>query len=185
MRGKRAGWFACLFVLGSPWAWADGPHIAFHGTEGAYTVTLFSAPDPLVAGPAELNLLVQKAEDSSLVSPAEISGELTLDGHAPVPFVLAPGGAANAQLPGARVLLADAGAYALRLRVHVAGAAPVSFAGTLPVETNHGTRNTVVWALVLPGLLIVLFLVNQYAKGELHQGRKRGGKRGRSNLPAV
>lgn len=176
MRGTRAWFFAFLLtgssLWSSPWARADGPHIAFHGTDGAYTVTLFSAPDPLVAGPAELNLLVQKGEDGSMVSAAEISGELALAGHAPVPFRLSSGGAANRQLPGAAVLLPDAGVYELAMEVRVAGSAPLHFAGSLPVDANHGRRNTVVWAVALPVGLILLFLVNQYAKGELRRGRR-------------
>ena len=174
MRAARAclplGLLVTLHVGVRP-AWADGPHIAFHGSEGAYTVTLFTAPDPLVAGPVELNLLVQRAEDGTLVNMAETAGELSLPGHAPVCFRLAPGGAANRDLPGARVLLPDAGRYELGIDIHAAGSVPLHFAGAVSVEANHGKRNTVVWAVVLPVLLILLFLTNQYAKAQLRKSR--------------
>ena len=173
MRGART--FAPVFLLAllCRAAWADGPHIAFHAVQGSYAVTLFSAPDPLVAGPAELNLLVQNAADGSLVSPAEASGELELPGHAPVHFAFQPGGAANGQLPGATIPLPDAGSYELLIALHVAGSDPLRFAGILPVAANHGRRNTVVLAVVLPGAFILLFLINQYAKGEMHRRRRK------------
>ena len=151
---------------------ADGPHIAFHGTQGAYTITLFSAPDPLVAGPADLTLLVQNAADGSLARVPAATGQLTLPGHAPVSFRLTPGGAANRQLPGATVRLPSAGTYALRLRLTSPTAATLLFSGTLPVEANHGRRNTVLWAVFLPVVLIALFLVNQYAK-QLRRARRK------------
>ena len=164
------GLVLALLVAVRP-AWADGPHIAFHGTNGAYTVTLFTAPDPLVAGPVELNLLVQRATDGTLVTVAKTDGELTLAGHMPVRFRLAPGGAANGDLPGARVLLPDAGVYELEIDIRAVSSVPVHFAGAVPVEPNRGKRNAVVWAVILPGLLIFLFLINQYAKGQLRKSR--------------
>ena len=149
---------------------ADGPHIAYHGTAGPYTVTLFSAPDPLVAGPATLTLLVQSAADDSVVSPSGISGELQLAGHPPVSFPMdvAPG-AANRALPSATVSLPDAGTYALTLQVAGAQKQQASFRGLLPVEENHGQRNTVLAAVFLPMIVVGLFLANQTAKQQLRR----------------
>ena len=169
-----------LCACSSATARADGPHIAFHGTEGAYTVTMFSAPDPLVTGPAELMLLVQNAGDNTLARVASASGQLVLQGHPSIPFTLTPGGAANRELLGATVQLPDAGTYVWTLQIAggetAAGAglgsgakaglkeARANFTGTLPVESNHGQRNTVLLSILFPGVLIALFLVNQYAK---------------------
>ena len=159
---------ACAFG-----ARADGPHIAFHASQGAYTVTLFSAPDPLVAGPADLTLLVQNAADGSLAASPSVEGQAALPGHAPVTFRLLPGGAGNRRLLGATVHLADPGTYTFTLAVATPGAAPVTFRGTLPVERNEGRRNTVLWAVFLPMVLIALFLVNQQAKLRLRRTRAR------------
>lgn len=148
---------------------ADGPHIAFHGTSGPYAATVFSAPDPLVTGPVDLNILVQRADDGSLVRSAQASGQLTLPGHAPIQFVFVPGG----PLPAATVPLPDPGMYVLTLEIAVPGAAPLHFEGSLPVEANHGTRDTVAWAVTVPVLLILLFLLNQYAKGQMRAGYRK------------
>ncbi len=165
MAGVLAGMMA-----GMP-ARADGPHIAFHATGGAYAVTVFSAPDPLVAGPAGLTLLVQSAADGSLLRGAGASGELTLPGRAPVRFTLAPG-AAGKELPHSSVVLGTPGAYRLALRVTAPGTAEASFTGVLPVEANHGKRNTVLWAVFLPLLGVVLFLANQQGKRQMRRERE-------------
>ncbi len=171
---------ALLLLLGGAahtLARADGPHIAFHETGGAYTVTLFSAPDPLVTGPVALNLLVQNGSDGALAPSATASGRLTLAGHAPVPFQLTPGGAANPQLLGSTVALPTPGDYALTLEVTGSpgsgnsGVGPLSFHGTLPVEPNHDRRDIVLWAVFLPLGLVGLFLANQYAKQEMRRRR--------------
>ena len=167
----------CLLAPAS--AQADGPHIAFHGTAGRYTGTLFTAPDPLVAGPADLSLLVQGSGDSALLSGPAVhaTGRLTLAGKPPVAFTLVPGGAANRQLLGATVSLPVAGDYALTLELGRAGEPAVLFQGEVPVEENHGQRNTVLLAVFLPAAFIALFLVNQYAKQRLRVGRAQAAGR--------
>ncbi len=152
---------------------ADGPHIAFHATQGAYTVTLFSAPDPLTAGPAELTLLVQRAADGTLLPTARATGQLALASQPVLRFSLTPGGAGERQLPIATVRLTQAGTYALDLRVTAPDEALAEFHGTLPVIANHGQRNTVLWAVFLPGVLVAFFLANQYGKAQLRRARAR------------
>ncbi len=156
-----------VFLLLIHIAHADGPHIAFHGTSGNITVTLFSAPDPLVAGPADLELLVQNTSDSAVTPRASARGELTLAGYAPVAFTLMPGNGGSGQLLGATVPLPAAGDYTLTLAVQAGSSA--HFSGDLPVEINNGRRNTVLWTVCVPIVLILLFLVNQYAKQKLRR----------------
>ncbi len=152
-------------------AWADGPHIAFHGTEGAYTVTLFSAPDPLVAGPVNLTLMVQNAGTGQLAVPSKAEGQLRLAGQVPVRFLFSSGSADADRLPAATAPLLKAGTYTLELNVSVEGDAPARFTGVLPVAENHGQRNTVLWAVFLPLAAVALFLLNQYGKAQMHRGR--------------
>lgn len=153
-----------LALAGCLPALADGPHIAFHGSQGAYTVTLFTAPDPLVSGPVEFTLLVQNASDGTVVSRPRATVDLTLKGQPTVHVALAAGGATNRLLPGAVATLIRPGAYELAIEVSSGGAPPVTFHGGLPVDSNNGRRNTLLISAGLTLLLIVLFLVNQYAR---------------------
>lgn len=143
---------------------ADGPHIAFHATQGNMAVTVFSAPDPLVAGPVDLNLLVQRADDGGMVV-AQVSGRLVRDGTAiPFAFAASEGG----RLPEADVRVPVAGDYRLGLDVRTAEGLQ-HFEGGLQVSENHGQRNTVLWAVFLPLVLVLLFLANQEAKRQLRR----------------
>jgi hypothetical protein len=169
----RLGAAGALLLVASVPIRADGPHIAFHAVEGSYAVTVFTAPDPLVAGPAEMTLLVQSAGDGSLLRGAGGNGALTLPGRVPVRFLFAPGAPGKA-LPLADVVLAAPGTYGLTLRVRVSGTAAVDFKGVLPVEANHGKRTTVLWAVFLPLLGVGLFLANQQGKRRMRQPRRAG-----------
>ena len=171
-------------LLGPTPASADGPHIAFHGTAEGYAVTLFTAPDPLVAGPAELTLLVQDADTGAMLPAARAQGELKLTGGAPVAFTLAPGSDSGPQLLLATVPLPRPGGYALQLRVAAAGRPVAEFTGVLPVDENNRQRNTVAWGVLLPAVSIALFLANQYGKAELARARLRaGGAQSRTETP--
>ncbi len=161
----------CLGGIALP-AGADGPHIAFHGVAGDLTVTLFSAPDPLVAGPAELSLLAQSTADNSLLRGVRASGTLVLPGHAAVAFTL--GSAAGAQgMMTTTVRLPEPGTYAMTLSIEPATAPRTQFTASLPVAENNGTRNTVLLFVLLPLALSALFLVNQHAKQRLRAGYRR------------
>lgn len=162
----HARFAALLISLGALPALADGPHIAFHATQGVYTITLFSAPDPLVAGPVELTLLVQNAADGSGAAVSSAIGQLSLTDHAPLAFTLTPDASHQLLLRGT-VSPPAPGEYRLSLRT---GA--VVFTGTLPVAANHSRRTAVIWASLLPGVIVMLFLINQHAK-QLRRGSAR------------
>ncbi len=155
--------------------WADGPHIAFHGTDGPYTVTVFSAPDPLVAGPVELSLLVQAAPDGPPIVDPQVQGQLALPGHQPIALSFA-GGVGSSRLLVANVKLTEPGQYRLILAVVGPAGAAARFQEVLEAAPNHGKRNTVLWAVVLPSGLILLFLANQYGKARLRENKNRASR---------
>jgi hypothetical protein len=142
---------------------ADGGHIALHATSGAYTVTLFTAPDPLVTGPADISLLVQDAASEAVASDAIAAATLT--GPAgPIHLTLTHAAASNKLLLAGSPVLISSGAYHLQFAVARPGAQPASFTVDLPVAANHTRRTTLVFAMALPLLVVFLFLVNQHAK---------------------
>jgi hypothetical protein len=156
-------------------AFADGPHIALHATQGRYEVTLFSAPDPLVTGPVELTLLVQDANTGALLSNVTAGGALAPVSGPEIPLTLTPGGSSNRQLWGETVRIAAPGNYTLHLQVAADGGPVAEFTGALPVDANRGKRNTVLWAVFVLLAIIGLFLANQTAKQRLRVARGRAG----------
>ncbi len=143
---------------------ADGAHIAFRASSGAYAVTLFTAPEPLVSGPADLSLLVQDQATGEVLNDATVTGSLTSAAGASMPIVLTHGLASNKLLLAAAPNLPGPGSFTLALEVERPGTAPASFTTVLAVAANHRRRTTLIFALVLPLAAILLFLVNQQAK---------------------
>ncbi len=123
-------------------------------------MTIFSLPDPLVTGPANLVLMAQNADGATV--PVEANGVLRLAGHAPVMVPFRRGNAASPQLPGATVTIPAAGAW--QMDVDLVGGG--HFAFSMPVAVDHGKRDTVLWAVLFVIAAVALFLGNQ-------QGRRR------------
>lgn len=174
---RQLGFVLFLLVTGLGAARADGPHIALHAVAGGYEVTLFSAPDPLVAGPVQLTVLVQDAQSGTVLSPVSVTGSLSLKGasaHA-MGLHFAHAGSSNLQLPGQALTMPAPGDYMLLLRVQAPGRLPVVLHGDLPAGTNRGRRDTVLWAVFAVAGMICLFLANQKARQAMqrHQARSR------------
>ena len=153
---------SCLLLL-SWTALSDGGHIALHATSGSVTITLFTSPEPLVPGRADLSVLVQNAASNELVAGARVQGTLIAD-RARTALAFAPSG----MLMAASIHLPRPGTYRLNLTVGPDGAPPAAFTTTLVVEAGHGRRTTVILAVLFPLAVIALFLVNQRLKSHRH-----------------
>jgi hypothetical protein len=167
--GKSLRIAALLLLACSAPAWADGAHIALRATSGPYSITLFTAPDPLVSGPVDLSLLVEDASSGDPLADATATGTLTLPARPGPSFNLTHAAASNKLLLAAEPVLTAPGIYTLVLHIARPGSPTASFSTVLPVAEDHRRRTTLLFALVLPLAVIALFLVNQQAK--LHRRR--------------
>jgi hypothetical protein len=144
-------------------AYADGAHIALHATSGDYTITVFTAPDPLVAGPVDISVLVQDRATDTVLGDARVTATLSGVGE-PLHLDLTHVAASNKLLLAANPVLDAAGSYNLQFQVERPEAPAASFSVTLPVSANHRRRTTLLFSLALPLAAILLFLVNQQVK---------------------
>ena len=152
--------FLCWFALLLPWtALADGGRIVLHATSGSVTITVFTAPEPLVAGAADFSVLVQDATSNEVLGTPHVRGTLTTV-QARIPLAFVPSG----MLMAATTHFPAPGIYRLDLSVNSAGGPPAVFTTTLVVEASHERRTTVILALLFPLAVIALFLVNQQLK---------------------
>ena len=156
--------FLMLAIVATP-ARADGGAMLLHQDAGAFTITLFAAPQPLHTGAADLSVMVQ---DRS-------SGEVLLD---PVIYLtvapqaasatrqtlrLAKGQASNRLLQASTVHFSTAGKWRLTLAVRH-GNDTVQLSTECTVEPDH-SRATLVWFYVLlPVAIILLFIIHQALK---------------------
>jgi hypothetical protein len=158
---------AAVVALGM-WATAargDGGMMLLHQDAGPFTITLFAAPQPLQAGPADLSVMVQ---DRS-------SGEVLLDpvidvSIAPEALVasqqtvrLATGQASNKLLQAGTVHFSKAGRWRLTLLVHRHNdAARLETECIVQADT---ARSRLVWFYVLLPLgVILVFIFHQRLK---------------------
>jgi hypothetical protein len=140
-------------------AYGDGGTMLLHQDSGAFTVTLFAAPQPLRMGDADLSVMVQ---DRS-------SGEVLLDptilltvGTEPT-VRLQKGQAANRLLQSATVHFSKPGPWRLALSVQ-RGNDSVQLSTECTVEPDT-SRATLVWFYVLlPVGIILLFILHQALK---------------------
>jgi hypothetical protein len=156
----------CALVAGL--ARADGGAIRIQEDAGPFRITVWSAPEPLRAGPADLSVLVQRRDGGAAVLDAQV--ELRLDGPGSGPPIAARATraqATNQLLQAAAVTLPVAGTWTLRASVRQGGDA-VEVAGELPVAAPAPRLGTLWPYLALPPAAVACFALREHLK------RRRG-----------
>jgi hypothetical protein len=158
---KGFGPLAAVLMLGM-WATAahgDGGTMLLHQDAGAFTITLFAAPQPLHVGEADMSVLVQdRSSGEVLLDPV-----IDLSVGTQTPVRLTRGQASNRLLQAAAVNFASPGKWRLTLVVR-RGADSANLSTECTVEPDR-SRATMVWFYVLlPVGVIVLFVIHQALK---------------------
>ena len=144
-----------------------------HQGAGPFVVTLFSIPDDLVTGPADLSVGVEDAATGELVNDANVRFTLTkLDGTPTDRIVAmateAPTG--NGILKSAEISFSSAGLWHILVEVRE-GKKEGECSMDLTVGTAH-TRTYEVWAAAIsPPLFVSLFLIHQRRKRKWNHER--------------
>ncbi|MGB8534837.1 MAG: hypothetical protein WCD57_00365 [Acidobacteriaceae bacterium] len=154
-----------MLAVGATAARADGGAMLLHQDAGAFTITLFAAPQPLRTGDADFSVMVQD----------RTSGEILLDpiidltvapespSASPETVRLAKGQASNRLLQACTVHFSTAGRWHLALRIR-RGNDQAQLQTACTVEPNR-SRATLVWIYVLlPVAIILLFIIHQALK---------------------
>jgi hypothetical protein len=168
---RKWTWAAIAFLAAGSAA-ADGGRVRLTQNAGPFTVTVFTAPEPLTSGPADISVLVQDRGDGRVLLDAAVVLELR-----------APGGSAPRRIPArvgtnrllkvCLVRLESEGAWDAAVVVRRAGSeARVSL--SLPVAAAP-SRLAAVWPLLLIPPLAAVWLFGS--------GRRRPIRR-ESSLPS-
>ena len=72
---RRAALAVAVLLLSAPAAWPDGGVVRSRETRGGLVVTVFTAPDPLRAGPQDVSVLVQDPSGTPVLH-AEVTRDL-------------------------------------------------------------------------------------------------------------
>lgn len=151
-------------------AHADGGRLQMRQAAGPFVVSLFSAPESLAVGPADLSVMVE--EQGSVLLDADVVVTLTPEGAGTAPVVahLSHVHATNRLLQDAVIQLPHAGRW--RAIVHVSEAGrEASIATDLTVANYSARRGTVWFFALLPIGAIALFAWVQMAKRRIRRRR--------------
>ncbi len=98
-------------------ALADGGQVRVMQQQGDYQLTVFTSPNPLRAGPADVSILLQDTRTNQTVSDATITVELFSPDKAqpPIRAIATAGAATNKLLRAAIVELPAAGLWHIRV----------------------------------------------------------------------
>jgi hypothetical protein len=157
---------ACLLVaIGSTPARADGGAMLLHQDAGAFTITLFAAPQPLHTGAADLSVMVQDRTNGQILLDPIIDLTLapTAASATQQTIRLAKGQASNRLLQASTVHFSSAGKWRLTLAVRRDNDT-VQLVTECMVEPDHSRAGLVWFYVLLPVGIILLFVIHQVLK---------------------
>lgn len=152
---------AMLFFIAAATARADGGHLLFREPAGPFTVSLFSTPEVLSIGDADLSAMVE--ERGRVLLDADVVVTLTPESGAPIVAHLTHANATNRMLEDVIVRFPHAGRWHAAIDVREGGRE--GHVATDLMVANHSARRRTVWFFgLLPVLAIVLFAWVQVEK---------------------
>jgi hypothetical protein len=137
---------------------------------GPFVVSLFTAPESLAVGPADLSVMVE--EQVSVLLDADVVVTLTAEDAASAPVIahLSHAHATNRLLQDAVIQLPHAGRW--RAVIHVSEAGREATTSTVLTVANYSARRGTVWLFaILPICAIALFAWVQVAKRRARRRR--------------
>jgi hypothetical protein len=140
-------------------AYGDGGTMLLHQDAGAFTVTLFAAPQPLHAGAADLSAMVQDRNSGEVLLDATV--DITVGTQQTVR--LSRGQASNRLLQAATVDFPKPGKWRLELSVH-RGNDMGRLTTECTVEPDRSRAMLVWFYVLLPIGIILLFIIHQALK---------------------
>ena len=148
-----------MLAMAATAAHGDGGTMLAHQNAGAFTISLFAAPQPLQVGTADFSVLVQDRSSGEVLLDPSI--DLTVAGDTTVR--LTRGQVNNRLLQSATVHFSSPGKRRLTLAVR-RGSEVAQLTTDCTVERDR-SRSTLVWFYVLlPVGIILLFVIHQGLK---------------------
>jgi hypothetical protein len=149
---------ALVLACAAAAAYADGGRLQVRQAAGPFVVSLFTTPESLAVGPADLSVMVEGQGSGTVLLDADIVVTLTSDdaGTAPVVAHLSHAHATNRLLEDAIVQLPRAGRW--HATIHISEARREASVTTVLTVANHSARRGTVWLFaLLPIGAIALF----------------------------
>ena len=163
---------ALVLACAAAAAHADGGRLQMRQAAGPYVVSLFTTPESLAVGPADLSVMVEEQGSGSVLLDADVVVTLTPEDArvAPVIAHLSHAHATNRLLEDAIVQLPRAGRW--HASIHIGEAGREASVTTVLTVANYSARRGTVWLFaVLPVCAIALFTWVEVAKRRARRRR--------------
>jgi hypothetical protein len=159
-----------LFAQGYQ-VFADGGIVQLQRSAGPFVITVFTAPAPLCAGPADVSIMIQERNSMHPVLDAEVIVILQRDGGETIEAAAKRVQSKNKLLYTALMLVPKAGRWEIEVMV-LRKPEEIRIGGTMTVAPPRHFLPTHWWVLALPPVTIGLFVINQWLKRRLKSGWK-------------
>ena len=170
---KRVVLIVALTLASSLRLCADGGRIRLHQQTGPFLVTVFTTPDPLVAGPADFSVAVERADDQGLVEDAEVTLIFSLPEDPATPRIVQRATheqATSRFLQAANLQLPKGGSWLVQVLVSEGNDAGEATA-RVEVLPRTTLRDPTFWQILAVPLFVFLYLVHGWRKCWLAQKR--------------
>ncbi len=159
-----------LFAQAHP-ALADGGIVQMQRSSGPFVITVFTAPVPLRAGPADISILIQDSSNHPILD-AQVWVILHKEGGEAIKAEARRGRSKNRLLYAALLNLPEAGRWEIEVAV-VKNSEETGISGVMMVAPPRSFLLIYWWTLAIPPVAIGLFVINQWLKGKLHHKKHK------------
>jgi hypothetical protein len=157
-------WLGLLLLLATGAAYADGGTVRIREEAGAFRITVFSAPEPLRAGNADLSVFLQRRDSETPVLDANIVIQLAgPPPAAPIQARATRDAATNKWFHAALVEIPSAGIWTLRVTVQ-SGADTAEVTGRMLVAPRTPPLLALWPYLALPPLAVGAFALREWLR---------------------
>jgi len=163
----------CLLLLLScaNIASADGGRLRLHERAGPFVVTLFSTPDPLVAGQADFSAAIERPGTGGLIENASVTYVLTpADGGHPLVLHASHAAATSRFLQAANFMLPHAGIWQVTVVVQQGDEVGKCY-GSVRVFPVNLAKERVTWDVAVVPFAAFLFVLHQWRKRNYRKSR--------------
>ena len=151
---------------------ADGGRIRLHERSGPFLITLFTTPDPLSAGPADLSVAVERLDRAGIVEDAEVTLFLTGPGGTRMVQAATHEAATSRFLYSANLSLPESGVWRGQVNVsegNLAGACETRME-VLPLTP---LRQQMYWQIAAVPCAVLLFFLHLARRRWLERRRRQ------------
>jgi hypothetical protein len=157
IRKEILGWL--LLLIWCATAAADGGSMCLSGKQGAYQISVFTAPTPFRAGPVDVSVLVQDASSGNPLTQVQVRVRMTKSGRPTLEYPATSEIATNKLLHAAQFELPEPGTWHLEVQVRGSQGLAVLAGDVQAAEPLARWEEFWPW-FGWPGLAIAIFCIH-------------------------